>query len=346
MVVESSIFSLFPDINDLEKVHTKYNQHTIDSLRKLLSAYEKGMGKNYGKLHNTLSSLKPNGKLNPYFFYLKLKIAESLKNNDVKNSTNYINELKKALTNSKRSDDLAVKNIFDSSWDEDLFETRFSIDMDRTMGVRGRIKKLTSKEIIIQKEKISDALNLISEVDPVYSSEIDELLSNIHLLKPEKKNQQLFYGASANVIFGSIYFQIPTESVDPIVYYFEHIIHEATHLTLFLLFSEDKLILNDNQKIYTAPLREDKRHMYGIVHATFVLGRLVQAFQKLIDNQKVKMAKKQIKELKKTHELRKLQFLIGYKTIKKYGKLTSNGKKLLNSMSSLAREIEKEQKND
>ncbi len=347
-MIEEYLFSLFPSTLSLKNVHKEYNKRTIEILGKLISSYEEGVKENWKELNSLLSSLDINKKISPYFFYLKLKLAESLKNDDVPNSRKYIRELKNALIRHNKTESLYIKNIYDSPWDEDVFENRFSIDMDRTKGVKGEIKKLSNDEMHFQEKQIFAAIDLISEIYPYYSLEISELLYNIHLLKPEKEGQQLFYGASTNIIFGSIYFQIPNQSANPITYYFEHIIHEVSHLCLFLLFFKDKLILNDNRKIYAAPLREDKRHMYGIVHATFVLGRLVKSFQKLIIHSNTEtnlLSNAQKEDIKKRLDLRELQFLLGYKTIKKHAKLTLNGENLINSLADLATEIGRK-KND
>jgi len=55
-------------------------------------------------------------------------------------------------------------------------------------------------------------------------------------------------------------------------------VHEGAHAYLFAIDFTTGLVWNDGAKIYPSPLRQDKRTMLGVYHATFVLQRLIYAF--------------------------------------------------------------------
>lgn len=61
----------------------------------------------------------------------------------------------------------------------------------------------------------------------------------------------------------------------------ESLTHETAHALLFGFTLGENLTLNDPAERYASPLRRDPRPMEGIVHATFVLARMIHALDLL-----------------------------------------------------------------
>jgi HEXXH motif-containing protein len=88
-------------------------------------------------------------------------------------------------------------------------------------------------------------------------------------------------GETCNIVFGSIWLRIPEPHEHPVAYWIEHLVHEISHLQLIALGIHDKLVLNSDVERFPAPIREDPRPMFGVLHATFVLARMVRIFRRL-----------------------------------------------------------------
>jgi HEXXH motif-containing protein len=61
--------------------------------------------------------------------------------------------------------------------------------------------------------------------------------------------------------------------------------HEAAHAHLFGLALGGRLVENSDDERYLSPLRSDPRPMEGIVHAVYVLGRMILTLRALLDSE-------------------------------------------------------------
>lgn len=91
------------------------------------------------------------------------------------------------------------------------------------------------------------------------------------------------FGGSHRTTFGEIFIAVPHGPFgsDPLGYLIEHMVHESSHNLLFALMTADQLVLNSTSQLFNAPLRKDKRPIYGIFHACFVIARMIYAFDHL-----------------------------------------------------------------
>lgn len=152
-------------------------------------------------------------------------------------------------------------------------------------------------------------------------------LNNRKIIRRLLWNKQIQVFVLSVRAFGTIYLCIPDNKIPEQVYFCEHIIHETSHLHLHALFAIDRIVLNNPNERYTAPIRPDPRPMYGIFHATFVLSRMVRLFMLLSEKTDCIFEKYAYLFLKK--------FLNGYKTVKQFGKLTPLGDKIVESYADL-----------
>ncbi len=68
---------------------------------------------------------------------------------------------------------------------------------------------------------------------------------------------------------------------DP-VEFAEEILHEASHVRLNSALAISPMILNDDKELYSSPLRQDPRPMFGVFHQMFVLTRLSHYYSRLV----------------------------------------------------------------
>lgn len=124
-----------------------------------------------------------------------------------------------------------------------------------------------------------------------------------------------------------------------VVFIMDKLIHESAHTYLFLINLHEEMILNSCEKIYSSPLRSDKRDMIGIYHSTFVIQRLIFYFGNILLKSPylTDLFYKQILELVAMYYTKLNQ---GYKTTNKYGNLTALSKYLLDEGQSAAMDME------
>jgi hypothetical protein len=121
---------------------------------------------------------------------------------------------------------------------------------------------------------IQRALELIAEVDPDMAAEITALVSQVKLFAGRGME-----GLSTPKAFGAIWLKLP-EPDQALGWFFEHLVHECSHLQLNALFALDSLLTNPAE-INQAPIRPDPRPMFQILHGTFVLARNVRVHSRL-----------------------------------------------------------------
>jgi HEXXH motif-containing protein len=118
------------------------------------------------------------------------------------------------------------------------------------------------------------SLELIAEVDPDMAAEITALVSQVKLFAGRGME-----GLSTPKAFGAIWLKLP-EPDQALGWFFEHLVHECSHLQLNALFALDSLLTNPAE-INQAPIRPDPRPMFQILHGTFVLARNVRVHSRL-----------------------------------------------------------------
>lgn len=159
---------------------------------------------------------------------------------------------------------------------------------------------------------IAEALALIERCHPVQRDEIRSLVSAITLFDGK------VIGGSTDVrVFGNMFLRLPDGNADPVPFYADHIVHESGHLYLNALMAHDRLILNDDSRTYPAPTRSDPRPLFGILHATFILARLADTFERIAAVEPFPYAGKL--------EAVRRQFAHGVATLREHGIFTEQG---------------------
>lgn len=114
------------------------------------------------------------------------------------------------------------------------------------------------------------AIELLRTLDAEIADEVDALVGRVSLLAHSPLVSMTDVRS-----FGRVYVRRAESSAvaEATLHYLELLVHEVSHLRLNITNSPDEL--------YAAPFRLDPRPMYGVMHATFVLGRIVRVFERL-----------------------------------------------------------------
>lgn len=167
---------------------------------------------------------------------------------------------------------------------------------------------------------VLEAEKKIALADPDLWNEYETYVTGVKFF-----SGRVMEGATSPRFFGHIYLRLAYPSEDPILFYFEHLIHEVSHLHLFAMMGEDPMVLNSDTELFTSPIRVDKRPMMGIFHAAFVLARILRSLKTYSS----------INHVETSHfEKIEASFDDCLKTIGEHGRLTDAGRMVYESMQS------------
>lgn len=218
-----------------------------------------------------------------------------------------------------------IDSILTEAWEPLYIEHMRKYEPKDINGRSTIVIPLLGDAILEHVEPINSAIELIQAVDPVIYKEYEELVSRIKLF-----DGRVLRGESGNSSFGAIFFRIPPKDDDAVSYWIEHIVHEISHLKLEILSGYDEFFMNDPNERFKAPIRRDPRPMLGILHATFVLSRMVRVFNTLVLSDKTNI------HYQNRLKLVTNQFESGLTTLRENGKLTVLGKQLFDSFTECA----------
>lgn len=119
------------------------------------------------------------------------------------------------------------------------------------------------------------SLDLLKTLDPSLFLEMKSYVSRIKFFSSDALNS-----VTSPRYFGAIYMRLPFTEEDPETFFLDTLVHETSHLHLFAIIDRNILILNDEQDLYSSPLKKDKRPMVGVFHAVFVLARMVRILRR------------------------------------------------------------------
>lgn len=185
------------------------------------------------------------------------------------------------------------------------------------------IEPLSTIELSINRNRLNEAIDLIAEYDSDMFEELIEQVSMIKLFRGK-----VTMGFTDLRILGAMFIRVPRPNLNPVLYFFEHVIHEASHIHLNCLMAIDPLILNSRDERFQSPLRNDPRPMIGVFHATYVSARIARSLIKVFQN---------TDDYELLHPLAETldETLRGMVEIKKNAKLTGHGLELMASIHEL-----------
>lgn len=322
--MNDNLYSTVPQNNfRILKARQCKNEALIAQFSKILPITEKLLSKKTNEVREYIQKIDINKKINPDIYATFNELCIGLKNQSLHHVSITLDSISKLTP----YNDVINLSLPDSSFSWKYATNNFNTNPMVDVFGRG-IKTYPKKIINIEKYKNSffDVLEKINIVDPLLANEVVNSIASCYVFKGI-----CIMGASFENVYGAIFISIPEDDkTDLFTYLVEHIVHESSHNLLYSLMSMDKLITNSANDTYEAPLRPDKRPMYGIFHATFVVARMMRTFRKLAQHGHVN-SEIQFKKL-----IPRLD--VGIKAINEHGILTSNGKALASTLRECAYE--------
>ena len=171
-----------------------------------------------------------------------------------------------------------------------------------------------------------EAFDIIEKNCPELGSEISELISELVLCSTDDSDEGDFGSVSCFMLWGAMILNI--DIIEDPLQFVESVAHESGHVKLFAYSTEEPLVHNPPQELYSSPLRADPRPMDGIFHATYVLARMHWTAREIYQSGNVDGSTQ--KRLVQNMEYYRNGFDGGMDAINTHAELSTIGNKLIN----------------
>ena len=132
-------------------------------------------------------------------------------------------------------------------------------------------------------ERIHQAMDLLDRGYPQMAAEIRELLFEIVIaVGPTQPGEMTFDGSSSYMLWGAIMLNALGQTT--VLDTAQALAHESGHNLLFGQCVNGSLVENDAAEAFAHPLRQDPRPMDGVFHAAYVIARMHQTVERLLES--------------------------------------------------------------
>ena len=139
---------------------------------------------------------------------------------------------------------------------------------------------LSSQQFLSTRQLAQEALAKLSHGSPELHAEMEVLIGDIILARPDGTQRFDYSGASSFALWGALTVNVLEHR--SWAEYLSTIVHEAAHNLLFAIAREQPLVTDAPDERRPSPLREDLRPIDGIFHAAFVSARESMAFDAML----------------------------------------------------------------
>jgi hypothetical protein len=317
------MYNIHPNKNSAKKARLAQAERVKRSIAYLVKECATKLNLKDNKVNSIYSALQKMNHLSPEIHYLHHALQTAMRRQDSESSNEYLSRLKKIVHSPiSASPVISISSLGHSEWEKFVVTEVIKITKEEC-GLSAEIKPVLEPDFEFAKNRVEKAQRLIEKHDPDMFYEIQEQVKLIKLF-----SGKITMGLTDVRILGAMLIRLPRHNVNSILYFFEHIIHEASHIHLNCLMAIDPLVLNSADEKFSSPLRKDPRPMIGVYHATYVSARTARSFMRLYQ---ATGNKELLHPLAETLD----ETLRGILVIDRHAKLTINGKKLVDSIKEL-----------
>jgi len=319
-MLESKYFSALPAGENAPYLLKEYRNLLIVNMIELINSIQKTTKIDLTFLVERYSNVDISKNFSPaiYSLFSKLSIAAAI--GKVPQLIDVLHQLRELKDVDIYDSSFRISTILTENWETDFINKLRAENFPNKSGESTLILPILSPGAAHFETTYLKLKGQLEKIDFPFYQEL-----NSHVTRLKLFNGKALKAATSASVYGAIYLRLPPSGENVSAYFADHIIHETSHLQLDILLAFDKIILNDSEERFKAPIRIDPRPMFGIFHATFVLSRMVRLFQRI-------MKDTPSKEVAERLDLFRRQFDEGWDTIEKHAVLTPNGSLVKDSL--------------
>ena len=217
-----------------------------------------------------------------------------------------------------------------------LVGTHISRIDERSRAEEERYRRLFLSELHVElpdpelmadcRRRFDEAFALLDAGFPEMAEEIRALLREIVVAAgPEDPKALTFDGASCYMLWGAILLNARGQKT--VLDTAQALAHESGHNLLFGFSVDGPLVENQDDELFSSPLRKDPRPMDGVFHATYVVARMHQTLTRLLNSGV--LSADQVTAAESDLAAHKQNFAIGDAVVREGGRLTEVGRDVI-----------------
>jgi hypothetical protein len=324
-----NVYNINPNKSAAKHARERQSDRIRKSINYLINECSDKLNFRDKRIDLALSKISKVNRLLPEIHYLHHLLQAAMRLQDpIQVRTSLLKLIDAICTDPDENEWISISSLSDSEWEKFIvIEAKRLTNQD--LGKEAKIEPILGSELTLATNILNAALTMIARYDPDMFDEIQEQVRVIKLFRGKVTR-----GLTDVRILGAMLIRSPHEAVNPLLYFLEHVIHEASHIHLNCLMSIDPLILNSSSERFISPLRPDPRPMVGVFHATYVSARISRTFMTLY---RLTENKDFLHTLAETLD----ETIRGISEIRKHAKLTVHGCELVDSMTELVESARK-----
>lgn len=275
-------FTALPTKAGLECLHGMFRGAWLDKVSGLLREFETRFSVQLPDIAAKIDFLRGEQKLSPCVYFLASRLRCAIEAGDLDGTFDVLQEFRMAACSSLVHSKLVIASILTESWEHQFVRVMRAYRPLRPNGepiypYETIVRPILSHPVALHAIFIREALAQIRVASVGLAAEFEELVATVRVF-----DGVVLRGMTSPTAYGAVFIRIPGKGEEPTTYWIEHLVHEVSHLKLELLLQQDRLVLNPADHRFEAPIRKDLRPMHGVLHATFVLSRMVRVFRFLV----------------------------------------------------------------
>lgn len=175
--------------------------------------------------------------------------------------------------------------------------------------------------------RLTEGFSLLDQAIPGLAGEIRKIIRLIVIAGSDLTKKMQFDGGSHFQLWGALFLNANFHPDRVAVA--EVLAHETAHSLLFGFCTDEALVENDDDELFSSPLRLDPRPMDGIYHATFVSARMHWAMKRLAESPLLTADEKERAIAAADADTK--NFYSGHAVVEAHGRLTKTGARLMES---------------
>ncbi len=316
----SPCFTSHSSLERSQTLHHSYRRQFRGHFLNAIDSAAEGLSQDLSHLRKRIEGLDPRLPFSPGAYEAMTRLIGSLQSGNITAVCDSLKNLQSLSDDDLNDTNFRIDSALSEAWELSIVATA------RHEAPGGEKEGMILRPILDQDPghrytAAFTALQYIKEAEPGLAEEFNDYVTRVKLFAGTG-----YLGFSSPRAFGAIYMRLPKEN--PVEYFVEHLVHETSHLDLNLLMAHDPLLENPGDS-HAAPLREEERPLFQVLHATYVLNRNVRLTRKLVAGGTDLDCKGQLEAFER-------DYADGYTVIQSNAAWTTLGKQVFDSLESPA----------
>jgi hypothetical protein len=297
-------------------LHASYKQMMLEHFLEAIDSAAEGLDQDLAHIRSRIEGLDPKERFSPGAYEAMTRLAAALQSGNVTDVADSLKHIQVAPDELFHDGHFRIDSALSEVWERSVvLNARHDVSEGEDDALI--LRPILDKDPSHRFTAAFTALQYLEQADRGLADEFREYIARVKLFTGRG-----YLGFSSPQAFGAIYMRLPDEN--PVEYFLEHLVHELSHLDLNLLMAHDPLLENPTDR-HDAPLREEQRPLFQVLHATYVLGRNVRVTRRIVESGSDLDCKEQLADFER-------DYANGYRIIEGHARWTDRGRQVFETL--------------